>query len=285
MPTKKHFKILALDLDGTLTNKKKEITPHTYDILLRAQKEKGIKIVLASGRPVFGIAHLADKLQLDRYGGYVLAYNGGKIIRWDTKGVIYSRVLNPEIYPFLYKHTAKQNFIIFTYVGEYIISEDTGDPYVQHAAFINKMTGMTVPHFLDSVTFPVPKCIIAGNPIPLEQLEINLKKEFNNAELPTLNGEPPFNLFRSEPFFLEIVPPYVDKARSLEHLLKTAGIQKEQLMAIGDGWNDISMIRLAELGIAMDNAQESLRNHADYITLSNEEDGVAAAVEKFILNT
>ena len=73
------YKILVLDLDGTLTNKKKEITPRTLSVLEKAQ-QKGLKIVLASGRPTFGIMPLAEQLNLKQYGGYILSYNGGKII-------------------------------------------------------------------------------------------------------------------------------------------------------------------------------------------------------------
>ena len=73
------YKLLVLDLDGTLKKKKKEITAHTLDTLTRAQ-EQGLKIVLASGRPTYGVAPLANKLQLVKYEGYILYYNGGEII-------------------------------------------------------------------------------------------------------------------------------------------------------------------------------------------------------------
>ena len=77
------YKLLVLDLDGTLTNTKKEITEHTRNTLMEAQ-ERGIKIVLASGRPTYGVAPIAEKLELKKYGGYILSYNGGEIINWQT---------------------------------------------------------------------------------------------------------------------------------------------------------------------------------------------------------
>ena len=77
------YKLLVLDLDGTLTNTRKEVTEHTRTTLIKAQ-EQGLKIVLASGRPTYGIAPLANLLQLDKYEGYVLSYNGGEIIDWKT---------------------------------------------------------------------------------------------------------------------------------------------------------------------------------------------------------
>lgn len=88
------------------------------------------------------------------------------------------------------------------------------------------------------------------------------------------------SVYRSEPFFLELVPQGIDKARSLAVLLDELGMTREQMVAMGDGYNDLSMIRFAGMGVAMANAQEPVKKAADYITLSNDEDGVAAAVEK-----
>ena len=89
-------------------------------------------------------------------------------------------------------------------------------------------------------------------------------------------------VYRSEPYFLELVPKGIDKAQSLAVLLEKIGATKEEMIAVGDGFNDLSMIKFAGLGVAMANAQEVVRQSADYITLSNEEDGVAAVVEKFM---
>lgn len=267
------YKILVLDLDGTLTNAKKEITPHTRDTLIKAQ-EQGLKIVLASGRPTYGIVPLADELRLGDYEGYILSYNGGQIIDWKTKEMMYENVLNPQIYPYLYECARKNGFTILSYKDEYIVSEDAGNPYVQHEAFLNRMSSITVPCFLDVIDFPVAKCLIVGNPEPLAVLEQEMKVE--------LEGK--LNVFRSEPFFLELVPNGIDKARSLAVLLEELKMKPEEMIAVGDGFNDLSMIKFAGLGVAMSNAQEVVRQEADYITLSNEEDGVAAVVDKFFFN-
>ena len=91
-------------------------------------------------------------------------------------------------------------------------------------------------------------------------------------------------VFRSEPYFLELVPKGIDKALSLAGMLEKIGVSREEMIAIGDGFNDLSMIKYAGLGIAMANAQDVVKENADFITLSNEEDGVAYAAEKFILS-
>lgn len=92
-------------------------------------------------------------------------------------------------------------------------------------------------------------------------------------------------VFRSEPYFLELVPKGIDKAQSLSVLLEETGMKREEMITIGDGFNDLSMIQYAGLGIAMANAQPVVRENADFITYSNDEDGVAHAVEKFIFKT
>ena len=150
------YKILVLDLDGTLTNKKKEITAHTRETLIRAQ-EAGVKIVLASGRPTYGIVPLAEELRLGDFEGYILSYNGGQIIDWKTKKMMYENELDPKVYPYLYECAKKNGFVILSYKDEYIVSEDAGNPYVQHEAFLNRMPSITVPNFLEVFDFPVPK--------------------------------------------------------------------------------------------------------------------------------
>ena len=92
------FRVLVLDLDGTLTNSKKEVTPRTLEALLEVQK-RGVKIVLASGRPTYGVAPVADELGLDKYGGYILSYNGGEIVNWQTKEILYENILEPVLIP------------------------------------------------------------------------------------------------------------------------------------------------------------------------------------------
>jgi Cof subfamily protein (haloacid dehalogenase superfamily) len=93
---------------------------------------------------------------------------------------------------------------------------------------------------------------------------------------------PELNIFRSEPYFLEIMPQDVDKAFSLAKLLEFMGLTRKQMICCGDGYNDVSMMRYAGLGVAMANAQPEVKKEADYITASNDEDGIAQVIEKFI---
>ncbi len=266
------FRVLVLDLDGTLTNSKKEVTPRTLEALLEVQK-RGVKIVLASGRPTYGVAPVADELGLDKYGGYILSYNGGEIVNWQTKEILYENILDPVFIPYLYWCAKKNDFAIVTYHNEFVLTESPEDEYVLKEALLNVMKIKPVEHFLSAITFPITKCLIVGEPSRLIVLE---KEMFDQ-----LKGR--MGVYRSEPYFLELVPKGIDKAASLQILLHEIGSSADEMIACGDGFNDISMIKLAGLGVAMANAQLEVQENADFITVSNDEDGIAQVVEKFLL--
>ena len=159
------YKLLVLDLDGTLTNKQKKITPHTKETLFKIQ-EQGVKIVLASGRPTYGIAPLAEQLELQKYEGYILAYNGGEIIDWKTKELMYKNLLDHDVLPYLYECAKKNDFAIVTYDGEYVLTEKPDDEYVLKEALLNVMKIKKVDNFLDAVKHPIAKCLIGRTDSP-----------------------------------------------------------------------------------------------------------------------
>lgn len=268
----KDYRLIALDIDGTLTRSDRTISEHTRETLIEAQK-RGLKVVIASGRPTQGIAHVAEALQIDSYGGYVLAYNGGEIWNWQTRQQLYAEMLPDELVPWLYEQASAAGFEIMTYCGKYIVTEARGNRYIELSAARNRMEVKTVERFLESVDWPLAKCMIVGDPAALERFEQQLTTGLQGRA----------NAYRSEPFYLEVVPAGIDKAKCLGILLERLGLERSQLIACGDGYNDISMIQFAGLGVAMGNAQEPVKAAADYITLSNEADGVANVVEKFFL--
>lgn len=267
------YKAIVLDLDGTLTNSKKEITPKTKAALMEVQ-QKGVRIVLASGRPTYGIRPIAEELEIAKYGGYVMSYNGGCITEWCNKKVVFNQVLEPDLVARLY-HAAKDgsdDFEILTYQGEGIAATNINNEYVKHEAFINKMPLTQYDDFVKQVQPPVNKCLIVGEPSKLALLEKEVAKR--------LKGR--CSAYRSADFFLECVPLGIDKAASLDRLLPEMHISRMEVIAVGDGYNDISMIEYAGLGVAMANATEEVKAKADFITKSNEEDGVAYVIERFL---
>ena len=268
-----NIKLLALDLDGTLTNNEKQITLRTKETLWRAMKE-GVKVVLASGRPTIGMLHLAKELNMKELGGYILAYNGATIIDCKTGKQIYTNVLPMDCIPTLNELAKKHNVCMLSYDGNDVISEDDTNPYVLKECFINKTRVHRVTDLAKAVKEPVAKCLIVGEHEELLPVRDELQKIFGNQ----------LNIFFSEPFFLEIMPMGVEKASSLEKLLHILKLDRNNLMACGDGMNDLTMLEYAALGVAMENACKEAKEIADVITLSNQEDGVAVAVEKYILN-
>lgn len=130
--------IIVLDVDGTLLNSEKEITARTLAALLKVQ-QMGVHIVLASGRPTNGVMPLAKALELDHYGGFILSYNGGQIINVQTGELFFEKRINPEMLAYLDKKAKKNNFAIFTYHKDFILTDKPESRHVQEEAALNNM--------------------------------------------------------------------------------------------------------------------------------------------------
>lgn len=270
--TAKHFpfRAIALDLDGTLTNHDKVVTPRTRQALLKAQ-ELGTVIILASGRPTYGIVPVAECLELEKRGGYILSYNGGNIVNAKTGEKLFSQFLPDAVIPILYKYAKEKNHALLGYAGNEIITEMPDDQYVKEESRINKMNIRKVDNLLDALEPHPTKLLMTGDPTDMIKAEEELVEILDEK----------MDIFRSAPFFLELVPKGIDKAQSLLRLLSKINLTPADLMAFGDGYNDLSMLKLAGVGVAMANAAPEVRADADYVTLSNEEDGVAEALLHF----
>ena len=157
------------------------------------------------------------------------------------------------------------------YAGNEIITEMPDDQYVKEESRINKMNIRKVENLLEALEPHPTKLLMTGDPSDM------LKAE---QELLDMVGDK-MDVFRSAPFFLELVPKGIDKAQSLRRLLAKINLTPADMIAFGDGYNDLSMLKLAGMGVAMANAAPEVRADADYITLSNEEDGLSVALEHF----
>ena len=162
------YQMLVLDLDGTLTNSKKELTEPTRQALLHIQ-ENGKKVVLASGRPINGVLPLAEKLELQKYGSYILSFNGARITQCSTGKTVYNKTLPHEVIEPIYRFI--RNFPgldIISYDADTIISGIAPNEYTQKEAFINKMKVRLVDDFPSALSFPVNKLLIPGEPTVLK---------------------------------------------------------------------------------------------------------------------
>ena len=249
------YQILALDLDGTLTNSQKQITPPTREALIRIQ-EAGIKVVLASGRPTTGVLPLARELQLQRFGSYILSFNGGRITDCRSGQTVYNRLLPKDVAKPLFELIKDAPVDIVGYSSRGILSGLQTNEYTKLESTINGLPVIHVDNFPASVEQENNKFLITGNPDDIAMVKKRLIPYFHGL----------LNIYCSDPFFLEIMPQNIDKAHSL-----------------CNGCNDITMLETAGLGVAMANAQTAVKEAADYITLSNDEDGVLHVIENFFI--
>jgi len=265
------YKMIVLDLDDTLLRDDHTISDRTKAALMKAQ-ELGVKVVLASGRPTFAMKDIAEELNLAKYGSYILSFNGSKIIDWQDKKEIFSSTLSSEAAHKLYDISIREGIHIHTYVGDDIVTENEN----QYTSLESTITGIPVKmvdSFKEAVAEPVVKCLMVYEPEKLKQVETKLQAELGNE----------FSVMRSKPFFLEFMEKGISKGTSLNQLIQLLGIKREEVIAMGDSYNDLEMIEFAGLGVAMGNSPEDIKAAANYVTDTNMNDGVAKVVEEFIL--
>ena len=237
------YRAIALDLDGTLTNHEKVVTPKTREALLKAASE-GAVIILASGRPTYGIEPVAESLELNQRGGYILSYNGGNIVNAQTGEKLFSQFLPDEVIPELYAYAKEKGHALLGYAGNEIITEMPDDEYVKEESRINKMNIRKVDNLFEALEPHPTKLLMTGDPTLMLKAEEELVEKLGDR----------MDIFRSAPFFLELVPKGIDKAKSLTRLLAKINLTPADLIAFGDGYNDLSMLKLAGMGVAMENA-------------------------------
>lgn len=261
-------KVLVLDIDGTLTNSQKEITPSTKEAIQDIMKT-GHKVILASGRPTPGMRRYEQELELEKYGGYLLSYNGGRVVECHSGEIVYQRTLPLMILPGLYGFAKRNGCGLITYLGSTVISAFEPDEYITLEARINGLPVKPVENFVD---FEIHKCLMTADSERAAVYEKELQERYGDW----------VSIYRSEPFFIEIMPKNVNKATSLERMLEAIGQRQENTVCCGDGFNDICMIKYAAVGVAMGNAQTEVKAAADYITATNDEDGLVQVIDKFI---
>ena len=155
-------KIVFLDIDGTLVNSEKKITPATKAALMRIQKA-GVKVAIASGRPSKGVVPFADELELDKFGGFILPFNGCNIINYQTKEVVFANTLSMDVVKKAYDTAKEYGLEMITYKGDVIISETDDNPYLLIEARINKMDVEKVGNVYDAIEDAPVKCLLLGD--------------------------------------------------------------------------------------------------------------------------
>ncbi len=264
------YKMLVLDLDDTLLNDDYQISERNKQRLIEAQN-KGVYVVLASGRPTQAMMKYANELELNKYGSFIISYNGAIITDIKNNLVIFEQMLTKEEIHDLHDFSIDNKLHILTYKNNQIISETESE-------FINvekQLTGLSINKvncFKSEIDQSAVKCILLDEPERLKNYEPILKESKKDLSVAI-----------SKPFFLEVMPKGIDKAASIQRLANKLNIKQDEIIAVGNAGNDLTMIEYAGLGIWVDNVTPELRDRANVIVSSNNNDGVAEVVEKYIL--
>lgn len=263
------YKLIAFDIDGTLVNSKKEVSQATK-VALHKLHDAGIHVVISSGRPYKGVLLNADLVGREIVP-FVSCFNGGLVKEVATDRTVFSHALtNGELQSWV--ELAKAHDLdVHAHDDQYVIVQDAPkDQYVDVESTLNEMPIRTVDFFDGEVT--APKVMITAEPGKLDTFIAKLDPELFEK----------YSIMKSEPFFLEIMPKGVDKGEALAKLAESLGIDQSETMAFGDQANDLSMIKWAGCGVAMGNAIDELKDNAQYVTASNDDEGIAKALEKLV---
>jgi Cof subfamily protein (haloacid dehalogenase superfamily) len=264
-------RLLALDLDDTLLRSDLTISFHTRNVLKKAEKA-GIVVVLASGRIPAAMNHFTRQLGLNKRPGYLICNNGTIIQESHTGKIVFEARLPPETALIAYDLANAEGFPVQIYEGALMYISRRNE----FADYDQKLTGLkqVVPEdFRVRVRNGCYKLLIPGDPVILRPLE-DLFRTYIGDDV---------TLFTSKPYFLEILPPGVDKGSALAKVAEIAGLRREDVMAVGDSMNDEAMIRWAGYGVAMANGDERLKKAACLVTgRTNNEDGVADLIERYL---
>ena len=271
------IKLIAIDMDGTLLNEKKHIDKAQKEAIHEAV-EAGIKIVLCTGRPLYGILPFYEELGLSELDseGYVILNNGCSIHKTKDWKLIDQVNFTSDDIEYLYKFSESYD-INFTLVNDtyyFNIGRKPTDELIKDAGFVfSDITDISLEE-AKSGKHKIMKIMFLGNP----EIMADFQKENENI----LKDK--YSSVLSQPYVYEILPKGNNKGTALKKLAKKLGIKQEEIMAIGDGNNDIEMFEYANYSVAMENGTELAKKAAKYQTDSNENDGVAKAIRKYALN-
>lgn len=267
------YKLIAIDIDGTLINDKHEVTTEVYNAV-HAAKAKGVKIVLCSGRPIGGVRRYLDELDLNQEGDYVISYNGAFVQNTFTNDVVSELSLGFEDLKMLYELSLDLKTFIHFYDNEHIytLNKDVSK-YTVLESYLTQI-GL---HYRELEEIPknilLPKVSFSDDPEDLDKVI---------AAIPTHLREK-YTMVRSSSHFYEFLHPDASKGNAVKQLAERLGIEQHEVMSIGDNGNDLTMIEYAGCGVAMENGIPELKEIANFQTLSNNENGVAVAIQKFVL--
>lgn len=264
------YKLIAFDVDDTLLTTEKVISPKTKQALLNAQKN-GIKLCVASGRLPYGVKPYAEELDVLNNGGYYLGFNGGAVLNSGNE-LIGTTYLDSKYIEPVYEVLRPTNVTTMVHKGDIIYADRKVNDYTHIEPDVIGLPLNRVDDIAEFVDWKLHKILLCGEPGELKEVESKLKAKFADD----------VDIYLSAPWFLEVMPNGVNKGLGVEKVCADMGISMDEVMAFGDNYNDIPMLEMAGLGIAMGNAEDEVKNSADYVTDTCDLDGIAKALGKFL---
>lgn len=263
------YKFAATYMDGTLLNNFNEITPYTADIIRQAVSA-GLIFSICTGRPIEGVSRYLKQLDIQ---GPVITYNGAMILDSATGKILYRQDLEAEDARKILETGIHYNTTMCIWSDNKLYGNQLNDRIYEYSQ-ATKVTPLLIPSIDTLLAQGITKILWYDDAARIQQIEKELSGTalFHNVTFCT-----------SKPFYLEFFNNAVSKAAAIDRIGDLYGFSSLETIAIGDGFNDLSMIRHAALGVAMANAPDEVKQCADYVTThTNNEDGVAEVLEKFI---
>ncbi|MCB2293382.1 sugar-phosphatase [Clostridium algoriphilum] len=267
------YKLIAIDMDGTLLNNEKKISQANFEAIQQAKKN-GVKVVLASGRPLVGFERYLEELNLIGEDDYAVAFNGALVQNTEGTKTISKTPLSLEDYKSLYKLSKELEVNIHALTEDSVISPKDSE-YTRQEAYWNGIPSIISPVEDVDESTTIVKVMFVDKPEIIDEVMKRIPEEVSNK----------YTVVRSAPFYLEFLNKAVNKGAGVAALAEALNIKQEEVICVGDAGNDIHMIKYAGLGVAMENAFPEVKKVANFITKTNEQDGIAFIINKFILNS
>lgn len=274
------IKLIAIDLDGTLLDSNRNLSKENLQAIQEA-KAAGVRVVLCTGRPLRSMNYLLDEAGLKEEGDLAITYNGGLIQKTNTGETVHELTFNREecleIFELSQLLNLPVNFIDLDYIYE--------PPYPVGVESIYNKGTTNIPKN-EALQFAAIQMEKLPDPFTINKAVMSRPAEELDAAIPKIPASyyEKFNIYKSQSHILEILPLHVDKGFAMRVVGELLGLEKDQIMGIGDQENDLTLVQHAGLGIAMGNAIDIVKESADYVTKTNDENGVAHVIHKFVLN-
>ncbi|PMC81478.1 Cof-type HAD-IIB family hydrolase [Anaerococcus hydrogenalis] len=265
-------KLIALDVDGTLVNSNHVITEKTKNTLLKCQKEGHI-LVIASGRDVEGVKDLAEDLEFDTYNGLLSNYNGCRVTDFATGQVLFNHTFKIDQSNEIISFVKNLDVEIFTFKDGKVYSDDKNNKSLIDTTKRLKIGYLIDKNMRNGIDFLANNMIIGGSKEKIDQVYPIVQKEFESK----------YTVVRTTANYVEFMPKGFSKGSSLLEIAKYYKIDKKNIIAFGDEENDYSMFDIGAFSVAMGNASEKIKEKADFVTKSNDEDGIAYYLENYLL--